>query len=263
MATSQRLGTTELLYRCAREMGLSPSWVKPNHTFAISTDDGERYVSFTRSPLNSHLGRDLAKDKHLTRLIMQRHNLPNIPFLQANTQAEAAQFLDTYKKIIAKPTHGSGAHDIHVITDTAMLAPLTIPDYILEQYIAGEEIRYLVLNESVIGVYRSDYGTSVDEHRPLRCISYPQTMWSPVLSNLSLETTRILGLRFAAVDFMIDRSGRGYILEVNTMPDFKWFHAPSAGPAVNVAQLFLEAMFADERTRAPELLAMSNGSELL
>jgi len=59
----------------------------------------------------------------------------------------------------------------------------------------------------------------------------------------------LLDLNFAAVDYMIDDTGTAYILEVNTTPGLKWFHAPTSGPVVDVARLFLEAIFEDQ---APE-----------
>ena len=41
---------------------------------------------------------------------------------------------------------GLGARDIHIITTVAQLAALRIDKYILEQYIAGRELRYLILD---------------------------------------------------------------------------------------------------------------------
>jgi glutathione synthase/RimK-type ligase-like ATP-grasp enzyme len=240
-ATGQKLGTTELLYRCAQEMGLQPSWVTPNGMFAISVGEREKYVHFARSPLNSHTGASLAKDKYLTRLVLERHGMQNIPFAQPQTQAEAARFLQTHRKIVAKPIYGHGAHDIHVITTGAQLRALTIRDYILEKYITGQEMRYLILNDTVIGVHRSDYGTSVEATRALERISYPSQSWNPALTASSVRIAQILDLKFAAVDYLIDASGHAFILEVNTTPGLKWFHAPTSGPVVDVARQFLEA----------------------
>lgn len=245
MVTSQKLGTAELLFRCAYKMGLQPAWVTPGDLFAITVGGQERYINLACSPLNSALSDSLAKNKHLTRRILERHNMQNIPFALPQTQAEAAAFLGQYHKIIAKPVRGAGAHDIHVVTSPAQLATLKITDYILEQYIAGKEMRYLLLNGKVIGVHRSEYGTSVKEDRPLQRISYPKVLWSPVLVRSSLRLANILNLAFAAVDYLVTPSGRIYILEVNTIPGLKWFHAPTTGPKVDVARLFLEAMVDD------------------
>ncbi len=167
--------------------------------------------------------------------------MPNIPYTRARTQSDAEAFLSRHGTIIAKPVTGAGARDIHVVTNRAQLAALNVEQYILEKYIAGKELRYLLLNGEVVGVHRSEYGTSVAEDRPLERISYPRNLWNPTLVASSLRIADILDLKFAAVDYLVDDSGRVYILEVNTTPGLKWFHAPSSGPIVDIARLFLES----------------------
>lgn len=242
-ATGQKLGTTQLLFRSAQQMGLNPSWITPEGLFAISLNGRERYVNFARSPLNSHTSTSLAKNKYLTRLILERHHMPNIPFTRAPSQAMAQAFLDTHQKIIAKPLRGSGARDIHIITIPSQLKTLAIRRYILEKYIAGQELRYLVLNGVVIGVHRSEYGVSVREDRPLQRISYPHTTWDPAMVASAIQVAHILGLNFAAIDYLVTPAGAAYILEVNSTPGLKWFHAPTSGPVVDAARQFLEAAF--------------------
>lgn len=239
----QKLGTTELLYRTAQQMNLDPHWITPGGLFAVTFNGRERYVNFARSPLNSHTSSSLTKNKYLTRLILERHQMPNIPFIRPTSQDAAAVFLATHKKIIAKPLTGSGAHDIHIITEPSQLTTLNITKYILEKYIVGQEMRYLVLNGAVIGVHRSDYGTSVLEDRQLLRISYPHEEWDPQLTSTAIRAASALDLNFAAVDFLVTQAGRPYVLEVNSAPGLKWFHAPSSGPVVDVARQFLEAVF--------------------
>jgi glutathione synthase/RimK-type ligase-like ATP-grasp enzyme len=241
--TDQKLGTAELLYKCAQQMGMQPSWLTPKGVFAVTVEGERQYINFTCSQLNSHVGASLARSKYLTRLILEHNGLENIPFARPQTHAQAQDFLDTFGTIIAKPVRGWGAQDIHLITKPEQLEALCITNYILEQYIAGKEMRYLVLNGLVIGVHESEYGTSVAANRPLKRTSYPQDMWDPLLIALSTRIAHIVGLNFAAVDFMVDASGHAYVLEVNTAPGLKWFHAPTSGPVVDVARLFLEAMF--------------------
>lgn len=239
----QTLGTAELLFRRADDMGLGPDWIIPGGLFMIRANGGEQYINFARSPLNSHTNASLANDKYLTRRILERHGIKNIPFMLPRTHSEAELFLCDHSKIVAKPVTGSGARDIHIITAPEELAALKIKKYILEKYIAGKEMRYLVLNDSVIGVHRSDYGDSVATDRPLDRISYPAPAWDSALIASAVQTTRVLGLRFAAVDYLIDDiSGQSYVLEVNTAPGLKWFHAPTSGPAIDAAGQFLAAI---------------------
>lgn len=237
-----KLGTAELLFRCAQQMGLSPVWVTPLNVFAVVVNGRERYINLARSPLNSDASVALAKDKYVTRRILERHHMQNIPYALPRTQSEAEAFLDIHGTAIAKPVTGAGARDIHIVTDRAQLAALKIDQYILEKYITGKELRYLVLDGEVVGVHCSEYGTSVAEDRPLKRISYPRNTWDAALIESSLHVADILNLRFATVDYLVDASERAYILEVNTMPGFKWFHAPSSGPVVDIARLFLESV---------------------
>lgn len=244
----QRIGTAELLFNTAERMGLSPSWVLPEKLFAVSINGEEEYINFACSMLNTEVAASLARNKHSTRMILARHNVLNIPFLQAETVQDAHSFLTKYKKVIAKPLGGSGSRDIHVITDPDQLASLAIDNYILEEYVAGRELRYLVLNDSIIAVHESQYGTSVAADRALKRVSYSKETWDSQLCKESLRIARILKLRFAAIDYIIDAEGRSHLLEVNTAPGLKWFHAPSSGPAVDVARHLLEAMYEPQMT---------------
>jgi hypothetical protein len=82
MADGQKISTTELLYKSAMRMGLEPSWVIPNGLFAVQIHGSERYINSANSPLNSHVSVSLTRNKHLTRMILQRHGLRNIPFMR-------------------------------------------------------------------------------------------------------------------------------------------------------------------------------------
>lgn len=236
-------------------MGLYPAWITPGGLFAVQIDGCETYINLARSPLNTDNAVSLAKDKYLARLILQRHGIPNIPFARPANHREAENFLAFHKTIIAKPVAGAGSCDIHLVTTPAQLRGLVISEYILEKYIVGKEMRYLVLNGAVIGVHQSEYGTSVEASRTLRRISYPKLEWDEALVESSLQIAQIMGLAFAAVDYLIDKFGCAHVLEVNTMPGLKWFHAPTAGPDVDVAGLFMDSIIAANAYRSPLLVA--------
>lgn len=242
VASKQKLGTAELLFQRADAMGLQPDWITPGGVFVVRVGDREEYVNFARSPLNSHANASLAVNKYLTRRILERNHMKNIPFMLPLTHADAIKFLATHGKIIAKPISGGGSRDIHIVTTDGQLMDLVITKYILEKYIAGKELRYLVLDDSIIGVHHSEYGISVAEDRQLQRISYPVADWDQSLVDMALHTTHVLGLRFAAVDFIVEDSGEAYVLEVNSVPGLKWFHAPTSGPVVDVAGHFLDAI---------------------
>ncbi len=239
---TKKLGTAVLLYSSAQKLGLQPKWLVRNGPFTINTPNGEKYVSYARSSLNSHVSAGISTNKHHTRVILGRHGLPNIPYTKPNNMAEAYEFLLKHKTIIVKPVSGGGAKDIRVVNDISVLEGVNVRKYIFEKYVTGKEMRYLILNNNVIAVHQSEYGVSVEADRYLERISFSKPMWDKELTSLSLKIARILRLKFIAVDFLINEEGEPFVLEVNTNPGLKWFHAPTSGPPVDVASMFLRAI---------------------
>lgn len=238
----KKLGTAVLLYASAKKMGLQPRWLVKNGPFTINTPDGERFVSYARSSLNSHVGAGISTNKYHTRVILSRHGLPNIPYARPKDATTARLFLLKHKTIVAKPVTGGGAKDIRIIKTIKMLSGMNVRKYIFEKYVVGKEMRYLILNNKVIAVHQSEYGTSVEADRYLERISYSKPAWDEQLTRLSLKISKVLGLRFIAVDFLVTETGQPFVLEVNTNPGLKWFHAPTSGPPVDVASMFLRAI---------------------
>jgi D-alanine-D-alanine ligase-like ATP-grasp enzyme len=176
--------------------------------------------------------------------------MPNIPFAKIQTLTDAALFLKTHGKIVAKPTKGFGALDIHVITEESQLQSLRLNRYIFEKYIGGKEMRFVILNDEVIVVHESLYGTSVAADRYLERISFPEDEWDPELVATARKAMQIFELNFGVVDFLVDPFGRAHILELNTTPGLHWLHEPTSGPPVDVARMFLESILNTPKTAA-------------
>lgn len=246
---TKKLGSAELLFKAADNMGLRPSWLKRGSIFAIPTLDGERYINYSISSMNSQLSSSMVGNKNAARLVLARQGFPTMAHLVPYSHAQAHEFLKKYKKIIVKPVNGSNSRDVHIVESPGQLAAFNVQDYIIEEYAPGKEMRYLLLNNRVIGVHESQYGESVAEDRDLKRISYPCVDWDPALVTLSLKVAKVFDLRFAAVDYIIGPDGRARILEVNSSPGMKWFHAPTSGPTVDVARLFLQATLDDRRSK--------------
>jgi glutathione synthase/RimK-type ligase-like ATP-grasp enzyme len=242
---TKKTSTPNLLFARAQQMGLQPAWVIEDGLFVVSTDDGEKFVNHSSSSLNSHLSTGIAKNKYLTRLILERNKLANIAYMSPKTMSQAQAFLKTHKKIVSKPRGGMGSKGIRIIDTPAQLEEVNISKVILEKYIQGKELRFLVFGDKVIAVHESEYGLSVEPGRELERISYPQSEWNQELCELSVKITKIIGLQFSAVDYLLDINGKAHILEVNSAPGLKWFHSPSSGPSVDVAKIFMTAFVSD------------------
>lgn len=223
-------------------MGLQPAWLhRPGGAFVIHTDKGEKYINGEQSILNSQASASLSKNKYLTRVILGRNGFDNIPYARALDLKEAKSFLSRHKKIIVKPLKGMGCDDINVVSKNAQLESLNIKNYILEKYISGQEMRFLIVNNKVAAVHKSNYGGSVASDRELERISLEEGEWDNELGQQAVAISKLFGLGFTAIDYIIDESGEAHILEVNSAPGLKWFHAPSEGPPADVARLLLDS----------------------
>ena len=239
---AKKIGTTKLLFNACKSLELSPTWVSDDDLFVINTRSGKRYIKSAASTLNNSNTTRLVQNKIHTRVILEDNGFSNIPFLNTPSLDEARGFLKEHKKIIVKPINGSGSVDIHIVNDQQALQEFDMEKYILEKYVLGKEMRYLLLNNKIIAVHESKYGTSVAADRHLERISLPESEWDKDLSRDALAIADIFDLKFAAVDYLIDPDNNAHILEVNTTPGLKWFHAPTEGPVVDVARMFMESM---------------------
>jgi glutathione synthase/RimK-type ligase-like ATP-grasp enzyme len=223
-------------------MGLNPAWLhRPGGAFVIQTVNGERYINGEQSVLNSQSGASLSKNKYLTRVILERNGYQNIPFARAKETHDVVRFISRHKKIIVKPLKGMGCDDIHIVDDVNQIQSLAIKNYILEKYIEGTEMRYLIMNGKVVAVHQSNYGDSVAIDRALERISLEKSDWDQGLCEQAVAISNLFGLGFSAIDYLIDENSDAHILEVNSAPGLKWFHAPSEGPPADVARLLLDS----------------------
>lgn len=260
---TKKLCSAVLLFEAAEAMGLRPEWLGRSSIFAFYADGSEHYVNYAKSSLNSQLSSSLVGNKNATRLVLARKGFPTMAHIVPREQQDAHDFLALHKKIIAKPVKGSNSRDVHIVESPAELPAFHERTYILEEYAPGKELRYLLLNGRVIAVHESCYGVSVAHDRPLTRISYPPTSWDTDLVDLSVDVARAFGLRYAAVDYIIGQNGKARILEVNSSPGMKWFHSPTSGPGVNVADLFLEAMLADStQHKTPKVFSVPRASRV-
>jgi len=241
--------STNILFATASSMGLEPSWVVKNSIFVVTINGEESYIEFTKSSFNTELNAGLAKNKHYARKIIERNNLPDIPYAVADNLSQVDEFIALHNKVVVKPIRGSGSSNVHIITKASQLPQIKLSKYILEKYAPGIEMRYLILNQKVIAVHRSDYGVSVKADRHLDRLSIAREYWDEELIRLSHRTAKAFGLNFAAIDYMVMPNGEAYILEVNTAPGLKWFHYPTSGPPVDVARVFLNSLIEETTTK--------------
>ncbi len=234
--------SSQFLLQAAQKLNLQPKRLTDWGLMSITVNGVEKYICVSKTIVNTQISAYLSGNKSATRVILDRHGLPNIPYLTPQNLEEAEAFFEEYPPIIAKPTMGQRAEGVRLIKTREELTQLDLSPLILEKYIAGPEFRYLVLQNQVIAVQQKLFEGEIYTPNNSRRLSYFPLRWDPQLVDYALLVTKALGLGFAAVDFKIDESERPFVLEVNSAPALWRFEQPDEGPAVPVAEMLLKAV---------------------
>ncbi|BAF59571.1 MAG: D-alanine--D-alanine ligase [Pelotomaculum sp.] len=187
----------------------------------------------------------LAMDKAATKKIIQYEGLPTPPFMLVEKKEALKESLQACSEricremglplVVKAPTQGStiGMSFVHKEEDMAGALELAYdydPVALVEQFIRGTEVTASILgNEepvalplieivSATGVYdyKAKYTAGMSDHIiPPRIPEKQQN----AIKKLAVSTFKSLGCRgLARVDFIVDKQGNPFILEVNTIP---------------------------------------------
>ncbi|MBW7943906.1 ATP-grasp domain-containing protein [Patescibacteria group bacterium] len=234
--------SSQVLFQAAQKLNLHPRWLTDWGLISITVNGVEKYICMSKTVVNTQISAYLSANKSATRVILERHGLPNIPYLTPPNLEEAEAFFEEHHPLVAKPTMGQRAEGVQLIKTREELRQLDLSSLILEKYIAGPEFRYLVLQNQVIAVQQKLFDGELYAPDDSRRLSYFPLRWDPQLVDYALLVTKVLGLGFAAVDFKIDEWERPFVLEVNSAPALWRFEQPDEGPAVPVAEMLLKAV---------------------
>lgn len=185
---------------------------------------------------SSPSGHALALDKVITKIIMQKHNIPTPDFWVFSSHEED---LSTVKfPVIVKPKMESvsfGLKVVYNIDDLREAVKFIIEEFdqqaLVEQFITGREFAVGLLGNSPVETFpvlEIDLGgdpnaiQTVDDkqHKPKNKIcpaNIPDDL-AEKLKHFSIEAFRALQLRdFARVDIRVDQNNNIYLLEINSM----------------------------------------------
>ncbi|MFX0049244.1 MAG: RimK family alpha-L-glutamate ligase [Candidatus Hermodarchaeota archaeon] len=176
--------------------------------------------------INSRQSLEIASDKFLTSMYLEKHNIPTPKTIVCENPNDA---LDSFEElggdIVLKPLYGSKGVGITRINDKGFaenvfytLGQLNEIFYLqefIEHY--NRDIRILVLgNKAVAGMYRVSDNWKTNVYSGAK--TEPLEL-SKELTNLAIKAAKITKTEIAGVDIV--ESEKGYlILEVNSIPGF-------------------------------------------
>lgn len=196
--------------------------------------------------LNPPKSVECAVDKYLTTAKLEASGLP-VPetVVCENSDDALVAFEQLGCDVVVKPIFGSEGRGILRVSDPDLalrtfrtLERLQAALY-LQRFVdhPGHDVRVLVLDGRVLGGMRrvsdNDFRTNVS--REGRGEAHNVT---DVEAEWALRAAAATGARFAGIDILYDRAGRGFVIEVNAVPGWRAFQQVTG---LDVARLVIQA----------------------
>jgi D-alanine-D-alanine ligase len=176
----------------------------------------------------------LAMDKQRTKLVWQACGIPTAPYRMLEAASDWGSVVaELGLPLMVKPACEGSSIGISKVTSIEQLEPAYQlaanhdTDVLAEQFIDGEELTAAILDDRALPLirlqtprvfydYEAKYHATDTRYVVPSGLSLQQER---SLQALALQAFRALGAEgWGRVDLMLDRSGRPYLLEVNTVP---------------------------------------------
>lgn len=242
LKTQLPLSTATLLFAEAQRRGLNPVWETDYGLFSFELNGQREYLFFSKLPFNNQLSAEYSRNKHITHIILDQAGFDTIPYCVPDGIDEAVEFLNGHPSIVVKPTIGERSRQVILVTKPSELLNVELDSMILEKFIQGSEIRYLILQDQLIAVLEKHPDPRPHQPWHKRNETVQSSQWNTKQVDLALHIAKTLKLHWCAVDFIVDIAQKPWILEVNSAPGIKLFHHPHQGETVDVARLIFDEM---------------------
>ena len=161
-------GNVHLSYyiEAADELGIKYTVIVPSLLAEFQHNNKHWYIINTVTPLTSSPSTTICKRKQLTNLILNKHNLPVPKQQNLGSVIDAIKFFNEYKDIVIKPTQQLGGAGVSILpqNEEQVIKAFNIAQessksvtqnkVIGEEFIKGDNYRFLVVGDKVIGVVR-------------------------------------------------------------------------------------------------------------
>lgn len=188
---------------------------------------------------SSPLGLGMTYDKVITKTLIRNSGVPTPNFRVMRLGTESTG--DLRFPVVVKPRHEDNSFGLQLVHEPAQLRQAVEAivtqygqDALVEEYIDGREIAVGLLGNGeleVLPLVEHDFGDRetclitweakyMGIETPLKiCPAQVGSSLATVLRDISVATFRACQCRdYARVDLRIDRSGRPFVLEINSMP---------------------------------------------
>jgi hypothetical protein len=134
--------------------------------------------------------------------------------------------------LIVRPRHHGRQSDFHVVKNLRELVAACDKcgeGYYISTFIPKEkEYRVHVFNRRVVAITDKVPNNPLNFAWGVRDIVWTNVRWGqwPLgVADIAINATAVAGLEWAAVDVIVDKDGKAYVLELNTAPHLSWYEA--------------------------------------
>ncbi|NMC08800.1 hypothetical protein GYA44_00525 [Candidatus Microgenomates bacterium] len=161
-------GNVHLAYyvEAADILGIKYSIIVPKLIALFEYQNKHWFIINTVTPLTSSSSATICKRKQLTNQVLSRYGI-SVPYQENISSAvDAIKFFNKYKDIVIKPTQQLGGHGVSILpqNEDEVIKAYNIAlesshsksasKVLAEEFINGENYRFLVVGNNVIGVVR-------------------------------------------------------------------------------------------------------------
>ncbi len=161
-------GNVHLAYyiQAADKLGIEYKIVIHSLLAEFKIDNKHWYIINTVTPLTSSPSSTICKRKQLTNTVLKEHGIPVPNQENLYSPIDAIKFFSKYKDIVIKPTQQLGGKGVCILPQTEEQVvkayniafeeshSKTNSKVIGEEFVKGENYRFLVIGEKVIGIVR-------------------------------------------------------------------------------------------------------------
>lgn len=176
-------------------------------------------------------------DKAMTSFLLQQHGIATPNTWVCESRHQAHEIMQKHEKLVIKPLFGSQGQGVRLVNSKKLPLPMdTFVDgvFYMQQFIdARSDYRVFIVNNQVVAAMQRSGETWL--HNVAQGAQCKKIDDKDVL-DIALQASSVLDIAYCGVDVIRDKSGKCWVLEVNSIPAWRGLQQVAQ---TNIAQVLV------------------------
>lgn len=176
-------------------------------------------------------------DKAMTSFLLQQHGIATPNTWVCESRHQAHEIMQKHEKLVIKPLFGSQGQGVRLVNSKKLPLPMdTFVDgvFYMQQFVeAAHDYRVFILNNQVVAAMQRSGETWL--HNVAQGAQCKKIDDKDVL-DIALQASSVLDIAYCGVDVIRDKSGKCWVLEVNSIPAWRGLQQVAQ---TNIAQVLV------------------------